>query len=304
MLSGHGNPMNSYIYAFYLSAENGHDYFAIGCHCAKGLDHMCSYVSLLDINTTQYYGTSNFVPGTIGNETYDVDGGGLHMYATTDDMLSEMQVESTVPGASYNLTITPKGSPLFYAGSGSFFWATNINNQWAIPDAWVTGKIVVNDTEVSILPEKSRCWFDRQWGTGLAYNGWFWFNIMLDNGINLGVWVTEPINGTTAVSSFATVQFPDGHHEVHLVDHDIKPTGAFTSSATNLTYYTHFELNMPTMRAKLNAYIPVAKGEMTFREQPISSRTLFEGFTIFSGTMAGAKVSGYGLTEKLYLLRA
>lgn len=170
-----------------------------------------------------------------------------------------MQVTSTVPNASFNLTVEPQGPALLYAGSGSFFWGGGMNNQWASPNSRVSCTVLVDIKEADVIPGKSVTWMDRQVGTGLEYNGWHWFNIILENGLNLGVWSAKPINGRQHFSSFASVQFPDGHQEVHLLDVDIHVAKPWTSKVTNLTYYAELQLNLPTMQTNINVTIP-AKG--------------------------------------------
>ena len=88
MLAGAGNPMNSILYTSYLSAENGHDYFAIACHCAEGQSHLYTYVSLLDTTTSQYYGVNNFIEGTMPNETFKLRGGDLEFSSSSPDIVS------------------------------------------------------------------------------------------------------------------------------------------------------------------------------------------------------------------------
>lgn len=212
-----------------------------------------------------------------------------------------MQVTSTVPNAGFNLSVQAQGPGLYYAGSGIFYWGGGTNHQWASPLSRVSGTITVNNAEVNIIPDKSVTWMDRQWGTGVAYNGWNWFNVILENGMTMGIWHSKPINGTTSFDSFVTVQFPDGHQEVHQLDNDIHDANPWTSKVTNLTYYTEFQLNIPTLEAVIRATVPVkGAGEMTVQGEPIPSRTLFEGFTVYSANIRGKCVKGYGLTERLF----
>lgn len=302
MTTGYGEPAQSYWYASYLTAENGHDYFSIACLSGAGEPgKINSYVSLLDINTGEYYGRNNLVPGEISNKTYDIDSGTLRQYASTPDLISVQHADSSDPHATFNLTFEPRGPNLYHGGSGIHWWGTGITNEIAYPQLWVTGTITVNNTEIAVIPEKSLGWMDRQWGPGYASKGWWFFNFYLPNGWVIAAWHTRPVDSTPKISSFATVLFPDGHHEIHVLDENIHASNAWVSADTNLTYYGTYKLDFPTLQLSLDVELPVqGVGEMTYLDKISTTSTLFEGFAEIFGNLRGEPISGFGLVEQLY----
>lgn len=119
MTAGSGEPVQSYWYASYLSGDNGHEYFSIAC-LSKAVKpgSINSLVSLLDIETGEYYGRNHLVPGVISNKTYDIDSGILRQYASTADLVSVQHAENSDPYATFNLTFEPRGPNLYHGGSG------------------------------------------------------------------------------------------------------------------------------------------------------------------------------------------
>ncbi|XP_014551556.1 hypothetical protein COCVIDRAFT_30922 [Bipolaris victoriae FI3] len=303
MTAGSGEPVQSYWYASYLSGDNGHEYFSIACLSkAAKPGSTNSLVSLLDIETGEYYGRNHLVPGVISNKTYDIDSGILRQYASTADLVSVQHAESSDPHATFNLTFEPRGPNLYHGGSGVHWWGTGYTNEIAYPQLWVTGTITTNGTTVAVIPEKSLAWMDRQWGTGGAINGWWFFNFYLPNGWVIGGWRTQPVDDTPKVSSFATVLFPDGHHEVHAMDPNVHESDSWISADTNLTWYAKYQLTIPTIDLTLDVKLPHKAGEMAYLEELGAAITLFKGYATVSGTLCKENITGYGLVEQIYSL--
>jgi hypothetical protein len=288
------------LYSSYLAAENGQNYFTIACHAYNAQPGtMNSFASILSIDTGEFFGINNLVPETITNNTrYDIDGGGVRLFSPSENLLDVHSAVSTVPSASFNLTFEPRGPTLYHGASGIHYWGNEITSQWAHPQMWTTGTITVNGTELAIVPERSLTWFDRQWGRGIAYRGWFWYNIFLSNGLTLAAWRTFPVDETPKISSFATVLFPDGHHEIHTLDPDVHESDPFVVSETNLTYYGSYRLSFPTLKLELEVKLPVKAGELTFQNQVTA--TFFEGFAEYTGTYKGKGIEGFGVAEQVY----
>lgn len=287
--------MNSFYYVSWLAADNGHEYFAIAVHGRSGEGQLDTLVSLEDVTTGDYFGTNVVVPGVISNQTYNIEGGGLTLRATSPDLFSEVIVDCTMPEATFNLSMGHRGPSFYHSGSGTYLWGSDLTSEYAMSNLWVTGTITTNGTTAAIIPDKSRAWFDRQWGHGFAFNGWNWFVVFLDNDLTLAIWRVPPVDGSSKIDAFTTVLYPDGHHEVHLVRENIQPSGPFTSSRTNTTYFSRFDIEIPTLNTSLQVRLPRQSGEMT---DATASRTLFEAYAEFTGSFKGSKVAGYGLSEQ------
>ncbi|EUC27471.1 hypothetical protein COCCADRAFT_31050 [Bipolaris zeicola 26-R-13] len=122
------------------------------------------------------------------------------------------------------------------------------------------------------------------------------------NGWVIGGWRTQPVDDTPKVSSFATVLFPDGHHEVHAMDPNVHESDSWISADTNLTWYAKYQLTIPTIDLTLDVKLPHKAGEMAYLEEPGAAITLFEGYATVSGTLCKENVTGYGLVEQIYSL--
>ncbi|KAI8933250.1 hypothetical protein NX059_009881 [Plenodomus lindquistii] len=305
MTTGVGAPAQSFWYTAYIKATNGHNYFT--CSCLSGSatpGSMNSYISLLDVDTGEYYGRNNLVQANFTNRTYDADSGTLRQWSSSPDLVSLQHVDSTDPRAMYNLTFEPRGPNLYHGGSGIHYWGTGTTTQIAYPQLWVTGTITLaNGTKTEVIPEESVGWMDRQWGEGYASNGWFFYTIFLPNGMSFAAWRTGAVDSNPKRSSFATVLFPDGHQEVHVLEPDVHESDPWVSADTNLTYYASFQLNIPTLKLSANLTLPYKNtGEMATLENPAAITTLFEAYADVVATIDGHElpVPGFGLVETIF----
>lgn len=302
MTLGAGNLINSYWYALWLTAENGHGYFAITTlsqviTAGEGIN---SCLSLLDIDTEEYYGRTDFTPGTLSNTTYDISNKVAHQYSTKPDLVSVQHAETFHPCVTMNLTLEPRGPNLYHAGSGIHWFGGGITHEIASPQLWVTGSINVNGTDVAVIPEESVGWLDRQWGPGAPTKGWDFYTIYLSNGWSMSVWHVSSTNLPLKLSRFATVLFPNGHTEVHTLEDDIHPTGPWVSPVTNLTYHNGYTLNLPTLGLSLEVTVKhPGTGELTNLDVPGLGTTILEAYVEVSGIHDGEPVTEFGVSEQL-----
>ncbi|KAK6378806.1 hypothetical protein LTS17_006509 [Exophiala oligosperma] len=292
--------INSFWWASYLTCENGHSYFTISGHMPYTAQAMATFLSFLDVNTGYYYGINNATAGTMINNTFHATAGNVEMYNTTEDMWSGFQVTSTQPGAAFNLSLKADGPNLFHGASGTFTFGDGLTNEWAAPTMGVSGFVTAEDgSQSAIISEKSLSWFDRQWGYGAARNGYYWFDIFLDNGVIMALWKTNPEPGTNRTTTFVTVLYPDAHHEIHIADQNIHAAGPWVSKTTNYTWYSSFQLNIPTLSSTIDVAVLHQAGEMAIPGHPTEPTTLYEGYAEFNGTFKGEMVTGFGLSEQL-----
>ncbi|KAH8800908.1 hypothetical protein F5884DRAFT_685550, partial [Xylogone sp. PMI_703] len=235
---------------FFISAENGHDYFLVSSAIeVAGPNNTTIHtikVSLLDINEGKYLGISQ-APTTgvlISKDTLDLIYPGLHIYSTSPDFISNMTQISTIDGVEFNLTSVAQGPNFYDAGSGVFNWGNAQTTEWAVPEGRMTGTITIDGNEVTIIPEKSMSWFDRQFGVGFGSSGWNLWIFLLDNGVKVTAWASKAVPGGDS-QFFTTMLFPDGHIEVYPLEEDFHPSQPFTSTVTNITYHGKYTLNIP-----------------------------------------------------------
>ncbi|KAL3421419.1 hypothetical protein PVAG01_07864 [Phlyctema vagabunda] len=288
---------NSYWIAHWLTAENGHDYFAIACH-AQLVNNISTLISLLDITMGDYFGSQIVSPGRLSSTAYGGNFNGLDMYAATDDQFSTLVTTSNISGASFNLTSTPRGPNLYHGGSTSFFWGTGITNELAAPEMYVTGTITTLDgSKVNVTSNQSISWLDRQWGPGIASGGWLWFDIILEDGIKIAAWFVNPVSGSDRSQSFATILYPDSRHEVVWLDPNLVSSEPITSDITGIVYNTSYQIKMPIKNAEFNITMPVKVGEMPLLTAPSSTDSILEGFSLIEGIFDGLPAKGFGLIE-------
>lgn len=193
---------------------------------------------------------------------------------------------------------SPRGPNLYHAGNGRFLWGKNWTQEIAYPENWVTGNLTYKGELVQVVSEQSTSWYDRQYGPGVGLSGWDLFFLSFTNGIKAAIWHSEAVEDNPE-QYFATILYPDGHHEIYPIDSDLSPSVPFVSNATGFTYYAKHRVNIPGLGATFNVeMVWPGTGEMTLASNPVAKTTLFEGYSVVTGTIHGKPVSGWGTTER------
>ncbi|KAL5370708.1 hypothetical protein DPSP01_014699, partial [Paraphaeosphaeria sporulosa] len=251
---------------YFLHGSNGHDYFLVGHLVANGTNLPISStvrVSLLDINDGYYFGEAfHEKTASFAIDTFSYYGDKFQTYSLSPDLYSTQVVKSSVEGAEFHIVSSPRGPNLYDAGSGAFFWGENWTYEVAYPEQWVTGNITYKGDVVDIVSEQSASWFDRQFGVGVGSAGWHLWILLLDNGMKLTIWRSDSVNNNPK-QYFATVLFPDGHHEVYPIDANIHASEPYVSADTGLTYYGRHIVTIPGLGAHFDIRQPHLAGEMT-----------------------------------------
>lgn len=256
-------------------------------------------MSLLDINDSYFYGETFDAPNAVfPADTFYYKADKFETYST-GDLFSTQVSKSTVEGAEFNIVSSPKGPNFYDAGSGSYFWGTDMTYELAYPEQWVTGNITYKGEVIDIVPEKSMSWLDRQFGPGIGLAGWNLWILLFDNGIKACIWRSEAVHDNPK-QYFATFLFPDGHHEIYPIDSEIHPSNPFVSNQTGFTYYGRHKVNIPGINAHFDIQQPVLAGEMTLSSKPTAGNTLAEGYSVVSGSIRGQTVKGWGVSERRF----
>ncbi|KAL2670259.1 hypothetical protein Neosp_014726 [[Neocosmospora] mangrovei] len=218
-------------------------------------------------------------------------------YANTPDSFSSITSIGKWDNHGWNITFEPRGPNLYDGGSAAFFWGTDYNREWAVPNARTSGTVTINGTQHEVDPKRSTSWYDRQWGVGIATSGWYWFPIQLRDGTRICAWVVNPVGDYH--KSFATVLRTDGTHEVVTVSPEMQPQNTWTSKKTNITYHESFTLIFPEKKGRLEIAVPFGK-ERQHGEFGAADRNaaLYEAYATVEGTWEGIRVSGWGISEQ------
>lgn len=293
-----GAGVKSYWFISFLTLENGHDYFLLAGTSDAGATALSTSMSLMDITAKTYQGRKWITPGhssytTLDNNAKDL----LHIYSTTPDMFSEVKSVSVYKNISFSLTHAPKGPNSYQAGAGTYIWGGTRCWAWDNPEAYTTGTLTIDGKQVKVVPEKSMTWMDFQYGPGYASEGWYSFLAVLSNGVKITTMTTYP-TPKYPTGSVATIQYPDGHHEVYTVDKDFHPQDPWVSPETNVTYYQSYQVNIPAKCTSLNVRTAMKGGEMYYPDNMAGSKTA-DTFSYFYGTFDGQPVTGFGNAERM-----
>ncbi|EWZ28639.1 uncharacterized protein FOBCDRAFT_262651 [Fusarium oxysporum Fo47] len=236
--------------------------------------------------------TASFDPNVLNIQFKDQ----YQWFSNSPDSFSSITTIGNWDNHGWNITFEPRGPNLYDGGSAAFFWGSDYNREWAAPNAFTTGTVTINGSRHEIDPTRSTAWYDRQWGVGLAINGWYWFPLQLVDGTRICVWALNPVGNYH--KSFGTVLKPDGSHEVVTMLPDIHPENSWVSKETNITYYASFTLSFPE-KGTLRIVIPQGKerqyGEFGAQDK---SATVYEAYAEVNGVWEGKSVRGWGLSEQ------
>jgi predicted secreted hydrolase len=148
----------------------------------------------------------------------------------------------------------------------------------------VSGELTLGDEKKSIY---GTGWIDRQWGSWdwRGFDKWKWFNIQLDNGIELVVFkIYEPITNKSITSKFY-IMYENAQEEVDAFE--ITDLGYWRSPHTEEKYSMGWEIKAKNIELKV---------EPVFRKQEVF-KGLWEGSSKVAGMMNGERVSGSSYVE-------
>ncbi|TLD18173.1 hypothetical protein PspLS_10486 [Pyricularia sp. CBS 133598] len=284
----------SYWFMYFIHGSNGRDYFIVGHTVAITATTPAKpdfRVCILDLTDGSWYGETFLA----GQHFFSVDA--IHcetdrflIRSTKDgDHLSPIRTRSTVDGAEFDFVTEPRGPTLFAGGQGVFKWGTGWTYQISFPEMWVTGTFKHNGEEVTVVPEKSMAWLDRQYGVGIGRAGWDLAMLIFENGIKASIWMSKGWDGYKPQYQ-ATVVFPDSHHEIYPVDENVELSQPYVSEATGVTYHAHAVIRIPGLDASIELQQPWPKGEMSVKGAHNPITTLFEGYVNASAQIRGEAV--------------
>ncbi|PVH79634.1 hypothetical protein DL98DRAFT_631114 [Cadophora sp. DSE1049] len=292
----------SYWTCSFVTASDDHQYMVLG-HTMYVGQVALARSSILDITDPSYYEMYLYtVPGVnvtsnIGH--LDASVGGCGIRGVSDDNLSIMDSYSKHDLINYNFTYEATSAVLFNGALGLFNFGGKECGEWAIPAAKTSGTLSVRGKELTIDPEASFTWYDRQWGDGgLDGGNYTWFQIHLpDSSIRASIWaIDDSLNSTnpTPTTRLATFRFPDGSHSILSFDFAPSSEGQYTSPSTGRTYPTSWTLNFP---GKGSIDIQSIRPDQETHNTTSGGPAAYEGFSNVTFNMFGLSEKGFGLAE-------
>ncbi|PWY82134.1 hypothetical protein BO70DRAFT_352750 [Aspergillus heteromorphus CBS 117.55] len=349
---------SSYWTSSHITATNGHQYLLLShivitlspspssspnpaFYCASILDltntstpNYHSYVSHTTITSTQLTNlnltTTAPDPGSDYDSNSDSDSGSSYGFVSlTPDKLTTMQTWTSHPNVTFNVTFEATTPALINGGTGSFTYGDGPTHEWALPGCRTTGSLVldgggggdsggVGRETVTIIPERSVTWYDRQWGRGMPGSGnWTWFGLHFHFGgegegegegdasatapataTKASIWVVDNAEPWRR-DRFATVRVGGrgGRTEVLAVECVANMERVWRSKRTGVVYPLEWDVEWAgTGGGRLRVRIP---GGVEDQEMVGVGRgdTAYEGFVVVEGWMAGREVVGFGVVE-------
>ena len=204
-------------------------------------------------------------------------------------------LQADMPGYAINLTLATQKPAALHDGDGYIDYGNGTASYYY---SWtrlkVTGTVAINGVEQRVFGE---AWMDHQWGDFATYQegGWDWFSIQLANTNDLMLYVVrgpegEPlrVDGTLIGPTGNATYFGPG-------DFTISPTASWTSPATNTTYPSAWNIDVPGANLALSVTPILEEQELDTRRT--TGVIYWEGAVDVSGTQDGAAVTGHGYVE-------
>lgn len=212
----------------------------------------------------------------------------------------QLRTISTVQDCQYDITFALSAPLLLNTGIGGYYgFGAAQTVEWSMPAGRTTGTLVRNGSTVTIEPDESFTWYDRQWtvasGSFIMPN-WTWFELHMNNALNektdrVSLWIYDDVS--KGRRQWATTNFEGGMNGVTAV-HSFHSYGdTWTSSNTNVTYAQNWMVTLAD-GTELDIRSVYGDQEVGYPTTLVS----YEGFvTVTAKSASGESVSGYGLVE-------
>jgi hypothetical protein len=216
----------------------------------------------------------------------DLTAGGV----TITGSAQQINVAATTSVGTFNVQLTPQGSPLYYSGTGITQLLSDTNYEYAFPKATTTGTLTADG---GTYPVSGTTWFDRQWGPEPLLDPtmqWTWMGLTLSNGDEVAIW---DILDATGQNSFATVLEPDGSTVVASVTPLASGASDYWTSSSSLNSYpAKWNITIPSLSASL-----IVTKTGTGQEFP-DPEAHVEASGSVTGTFGGSAVTGSTFLEQ------
>jgi predicted secreted hydrolase len=167
---------------------------------------------------------------------------------------------------------------------------------YSLPRLNTRGTITVDGRQLAVTGES---WMDHEFfSRGMAPNlsGWDWFSLQLADGWEVMLYLLRHQDGSVDPASSGSLIDPSGRvRPLKLPDFQVKPTGAWTSPATQTKYPAGWEISIPGAGYRLTL-TPTAP-DQEIRSQAPARVTYWEGQVRIEGVKNGTPVKGLGYAE-------
>lgn len=309
------NNVNNVFMLYFITTKDGRKYHLTTNAGMRGSEKLGSFISINDLTEKKSRGNSILEQGS-GNPQV------LAMKSVAQSVISPVDGDKwtgthhtlALSGVRLDTILKPTGGNFYYGGGGGIQlmgrgpdpdYSTSLPGwswYWANPTTRVSGTLTVDDVEYEIDTEQSFALFERQWGNFQVGKGYVALWLFLETGEVLNTWCMEPdVEGVTKVA-FASVWHPNGLHEMIPVGPDTRFSGAHTSPATGLAYFTTFFLDLPARNACFTFNKWFQDGELEpVEEQRNKYITIMESYGEGEGQWGSEGVKFYGHVEQLQL---
>jgi hypothetical protein len=214
------------------------------------------------------------------------------MEAMSSDNISILHTASKNGSSAFNLTYSADHPFLYNFGIGYFLFGEGSTYEWSMPSGRTVGSISFNDEVVTVDPERSFTWYDRQWGDGFPTTGnWTWYELHLPGDIKASIWTWDNASPEQQIRA-GTFQYPDGTIKVMPFDWTVG-SRSWTSPTTTILYPLDWRLDFAN-GDKLQISSILDDQEITGSLLPDIA---YEGFVNVTGSFEGRPVTAFGLVE-------
>ena len=212
------------------------------------------------------------------------------------DKSSNVQTLTAVAeGVSFDLRLRPAKPPVINGENGvsqKSAEAGKASYYVSFPRLSVEGR--VNGGEVTGTAWMDHEWFSQQLDAG--QQGWDWFSVQLENGVDLMLFDLRRKDGTTDPYSSGTYIAKDGR-ATHLkrADFDLQPLEYWTSPKTAARYPVKWRISVPSLGVALECAAAVPGQELVSEDD--TGPTYWEGAVTYLGASKGVgylEMTGYG----------
>jgi predicted secreted hydrolase len=260
------------------------------------------HIQIADLDNKKGYGTATAYPlnsGKISTEKLDIilnDDYSLHKEIRNgkEVYILKAVAHDGETSLAFDLVLDPVSQAFLINENGLMPMPNNTNSYYySIPHFKTTGTIKINNTNYQINKNPGDSWMDHQWGDfNVKSNGWEWFSIRLENGLNANIFLNIEYKSNSVVGGLATIVLPSGEKRV-IAYNDFKVTrdNYWFDQKLSLSYPMTFNILFPTLGLEV-------RNVAAFPEQEIHG--YWEGYCHVNAVYNKQDVAGFSYTEIVY----
>lgn len=259
-----------------------------------------AHFAVSDLNRERFHFTDRFDRGALGNAgasatVLKVWNGDWHLRA--DGTAHRLEVKDE--NYTVDLILSPVKPPVIHGTEGvsqKGEGAGYASHYYSLTRLKTTGSMTIHGRTERV---DGWSWMDHEFGSGQVpeeQEGWDWFGLQLDNGVELMFYRMRRDGGQDDSHSNGTLVLPDGTSlPLTLSQVQVRPTGTWTSPRSKATYPMGWKIHVPHQNLSLVLTPSFPDQELDTRK---STRVIYwEGSVEVHGQYDGAPVAGHGYVE-------